>query len=515
MAARTGTPAAARLHAVLRRWLAAGALCLAGAAAASAPPADDDPAPDLVLEGALTGADHQTYRELPFEVPPGTRRITVDFAYTGRDRRTTVDLGLIGPDGFMGRDGFRGWSGGNKRRFTVSATDATPSYHPGPLTPGRWSLLLGLPNVRPQARDRYVARIWFDDRAPPPAPLRGTPGWYRGDLHLHDAHSDASCASQAGARVPCPLFLTVQKAAERGLDFVAITDHNTMSQANVLRELQPYYDRLLLIPGREITTFSGHGNLIGPVDPLDFRVGSAAVPDWNGLLRAAAPLQGVFAINHPVRPSDETCMGCGWTADPPVDYALVQAVEAVNGADADTPYSGIPFWERLLDAGHRIAAIGGSDNHDATLRGATPGGAEIGSPTTVVHAQALSLPEILAGIRAGRAFVDVQGTAHRGLAFSARAGDARAQMGDALDAPDGTGIEFSVSVTGAAGGEARLIEGGRTVATRPIGGDDASFRFVRRSDGRRHWVRVDVRGDDGRLWLLGNPIYVNPGAAPR
>jgi hypothetical protein len=29
------------------------------------------------------------------------------------------------------------------------------------------------------------------------------------------------------------------------------------------------------------------------------------------------------------------------------------------------------------------------------------------------------------------------------------------------------------------------------------------------SDGRRHWFRAQVTGSDGKLWLLGNPVYVN------
>jgi hypothetical protein len=28
-------------------------------------------------------------------------------------------------------------------------------------------------------------------------------------------------------------------------------------------------------------------------------------------------------------------------------------------------------------------------------------------------------------------------------------------------------------------------------------------------DGQAHWLRADVRGPDGKLWLLGNPIYLN------
>lgn len=494
---------------MIRRLLAGGLLFVAVVAHAAA-----SESPDRVLEGKIGGADHQTYRLLPFDVPEGVERITIEFDYSGREHKTTVDLGLLGPEGFRGRDAFRGWSGGNKRRFTVSATDATPSYLPGPIAPGRWSLLLGFPNVRPSAQDRYTARIWLDRDEPGVAPLRAEPGWYRGDLHMHDAHSDASCASQGGTRVPCPLFLTVQKAAARGLDFIAVTDHNTTSQANGLREMQPYFDRLLLMPGRELTTFSGHGNLIGPVESIDFRVGSKEVPDWNHLLRSAEALHGIFSINHPIRPSDETCMGCGWTPDPAVDYSRVQAVEVVNGGDADTPYSGIPFWEKLLNGGRHITAVGGSDNHDATLDGITAGGAPIGRPTTVVRAEALSMPAILAGIRAGHVFVDVQGSGKRSLELGASVAGTKVtvEMGGTLDVANGSDVVFVAKTREVAGGRLEVIRNGERVQSLVIpAGQDASMEFPLRADDALRWARVDVRGPDGKLWLLGNPIYFNIG----
>ena len=77
-------------------------------------------APDIVLKGSLSGSAHQTYRALPFEVPAGIGRITVQFSYTGKDAHTTIDLGLFDSERF------RGWSGGNKMSFTLSETDATP-----------------------------------------------------------------------------------------------------------------------------------------------------------------------------------------------------------------------------------------------------------------------------------------------------------------------------------------------------------------------------------------------------
>jgi hypothetical protein len=510
---------------------------LLAAIAASAAFASDAPAPDIVLHGALSGTDHQTWHLVPFEVPPGTTRVTVDFDYTTREARTTIDIGIAGPDGF------RGWSGGNKRSFTLSATDATPSYLPGPIQPGHWNLLLGIPNIRRPTHAEYTAHVRLEhggsqsavDSATPADPvLRSQPGWYRGDLHMHTAHSDGSCLSQQSRRVPCPVFLTAKTASERGLDFIAITDHNTVSQADAIRELQPYFDNLLLIPGREITTFEGHANLFGTLAPLNFRLGSEAVPDWNALLAQIASTGGVISINHPIRPSGEDCMGCGWTPRSPVDYTRVQAVEVVNGLDADTTFSGIGFWQRLLNQGYKLTAIGGSDNHDA-LRPAVnvaelrqPGDAlsaspetlaklkansgVIGTPTTVIYADELSAAGIAAAIRRGRVCIDVAGTRDRLLDISATVGSEVAHMGDTLEVIRGASVHFEGTVGGVTSGEVQPVVDGQplTGLKNPrITAASSSFSFSWRADGKPHWVRVDVRDATGHLVLVGNPVYLS------
>ena len=472
-------------------------------------------APDVVLRGTLTGEDNQTWRSIAFEVPAGTIRITVDFDYTTRDEHTTIDLGMLGPDGFRGMDGFRGWSGGNKRSFTLSATDATPSYLAGPLKPGTWSLLLGIPNIRRETRAEYTATVRFEhaesDSAtvdPSGPTLRTGPGWYRGDLHMHTAHSDGSCSSRRlQQRVPCPLFLTAKAASDRGLDFIAITDHNTTSHANDIRELQPYFDDLLMIPGREITTFHGHANLFGTFAPIDFRVGSPEVPDWNALLASAERNGGAVSINHPVRPSGEQCMGCGWTPPAGVDYGRFQAVEVVNGPDADTPFSGIPFWEHLLDLGYRLTALGGSDNHDPQQNNS----GAIGTPTTVIYADELSEAALIAAIRRGRVFIDVAGTHDRAIDLTARADGRTAYMGDTLQSQGGTRIRFMGSVSHVPGGAVEvIIDGRRTPVVRNsyINSGAYSFEFTWRADGQRHWIRVAARDGAGHLALVGNPIYL-------
>ncbi|MBV9147924.1 MAG: PHP domain-containing protein, partial [Acidobacteria bacterium] len=79
----------------------------------------------IVLHGTVKGDQNNSYIEAPFDVPPGTERLTVSFRYTGKEKHTTLDIGIEDPQRF------RGWSGGNKSTFTIGASDATPSYLPG------------------------------------------------------------------------------------------------------------------------------------------------------------------------------------------------------------------------------------------------------------------------------------------------------------------------------------------------------------------------------------------------
>jgi hypothetical protein len=466
--------------------------------------------PDVVLHRTVTYADRQTYIELPFDVPAGITRVTIESSYTERDKRTTIDLGLF--DG----ERFRGWSGGNKASFTLSETDATPSYLPGPVRPGRWKLILGVPNIRENVRSEYIANVYFAHAADTPVvstfsqePLRTAPAWYRGDLHMHDAHSDGSCVSQSGRKVPCPLYRTVESAARRGLDFIAISDHNTISQYDAMRELQPYFDRLLLIPAREITTFQGHANVYGTTAFIDFRLTSSYVPDINQLLKQVQDLHGLFSINHPGLPSGESCMGCGWTV-PNTDFSRVTAIEVVNGDSREGPGSGISLWEEQLNKGFRLTGLGGSDNHNSDLP--PDARSAVGRPTTVIYAQALSEHAILDAIRSGHVFVDVEGTKDRIVEFEAKTGSSTASMGDSINALANRKVHFTVRMIALQGAYPEMIRDGRSTDLMDKSAsstDDATRGFDYVSDGKRHWLRVNIRSTDGSLLMVGNPIYLN------
>jgi len=492
---------------IFRIWIGAAILLAAPSGMVRA----DSTQPDLTLHGMFTGKDNHTYRLVSFTVPSGVTRITVQFEYTGREEHTTLDLGLFDPNGF------RGWSGGNKSVFTVSPSDATPSYLPGAIIPGEWQLIVGVPNIRTDSISWFTATIYFsrsgrvaDEPSILMPVLRQEAAWYRGDLHSHTAHSDANCQSQSGKYAPCPLFLSAEAAVRRRLDFLAITDHNTTSHFSEIRELQPYFDRLLLIPGREITTFQGHANLYGTTDFTDFRVGGDSIPAWNVFLQKLPARDVLLSVNHPSRPTGEACMGCGWHPDPDVDWHLIHVIEAVNGDDTDGPMSGIDFWQRRLNLGLHITAIGGGDNHNSLA--AIPGPPSIGYPSTVVHAPQLSTPAILEAIRAGHVFIDVSGTSDRLLEFTAESEAGQAKMGDTLHLSKGAETSFGIHVSHATDGHIEVIQDGELTSvlqTSELNQPDQFFSFAWKSDGRRHWLRINVRGPNGKLWLVGNPIFIN------
>ncbi len=474
-----------------------------------------EPTAAIVLRGTITGADRASYRELAFDVPPGVRGVTITVDHDQKGKGAVLDLGLRDPAGF------RGWSGSNKSEIFLSEYESTPSFRAGPILPGEWKLILGVPAIRDGQTATYAANIRLD-RAPTPEPegsaasparVQGDAGrWLRGDLHTHTGHSDGSCPNGDGVRTPCPVHRTLEAAVRAGLDFVAVTDHNTFAQNASIRELEGHYPGLIVIRGAEITTFQGHANALGTPGPLDFQLGGDRLPHTDKLLDQIASQGGILSINHPGLPSGPACMGCGWTAK--TDWRRVAAIEVMNGAALRTkthegPASGIRFWEALLDQGHRLTAVGGSDNHDATAQ-TMKDQAPIGAPATVVWAAGKSTQEILAGIRSGRVFVDLDATpeksdAARTLDISATAdGAIEARMGDTLMLDPGALVQVAVEATGVDGARFSPSSGGMTVEATPTA---SHFTARLLEDINAGWLRFDVRDADGQLLLVGNPVY--------
>jgi hypothetical protein len=441
----------------------------------------------------LTRADYERLIEQPFDVPAGTRRIEVSYRVTGADARTVVDLGLRGPSGL------RGWSGGSRTSVWVSALGATPGYLPGPIEPGSWALLLGVPNIRPGRTDAVELSVsFFATDLPAGAAIAGRgPGWYVGDLHAHSGHSDGRVRSRRGQPVGTPVHRVADAAVAAGLDFVALTDHNTASHWLDVDRLQPFYDDLLLLRGREVTTYRGHANTVGERTFHEFRL---ATPDVSPAA-VLAPIAGdgaFISINHPRLPDGEACMGCGWNVSTPGVLRHVHGVEVVNGDTVSGPLSGWEFWARLLSAGHRLTAVGGSDEHtvddDADRR--------LGRPSTVVWAEALSEAAIVDGLKRGRVYVRVRGPQGPRLEFHAEHAGARVEMGG--DMPAGGTLTLVATVSDAEGQTLQWITDGKVVAEAPV--SSMPVRLEQTAIAGR-WFSLVVRDASGPT-LMSNAISV-------
>lgn len=499
----------------MRYILIAAALVLA---ACTSTPASPPPPTTITLTGEITRADHQTYRELPFIVPPGTHRITIDFSYD-KENRTVIDLGLRDPQGQ------RGWSGGNKGHIEVSDGTATPSYKPGAIQPGEWKLILGVPNIREGQTSPYKADITV---SPSPAPAKSrsayTPstiapvrGWRRGDFHMHTAHSDGSC-DVVDARAPCPSIHTFEAARDANLDFIAITDHNTITQLADITAQQAAFPKTLLIPGTEITTFNGHANVIGNTDFLDFQLGSPRLPTLNKLFDQAEAAGAFVSVNHPGLPSGEICMGCGWTVKD-TDWSRVTAIEVANGSSLRTggPAAGLRFWDNLLQQGYRLTAIGGSDNHDATDRtGAKQ--PPIGYPTTAVYSSGLSASAIIDGVKSGRVFIDLADLPEAWIDMGGYAPNQRsASMGGEIKLSDGEAANIIISRHAAPAG-AHVVIVSHNLSTSallspgpsPLERVEVLQTTVKLNPGAASgYIRAELRDAADKILMIGNPIYVS------
>jgi hypothetical protein len=129
-----------------------------------------------------------------------------------------------------------------------------------------------------------------------------------------------------------------------------------------------------------------------------------------------------------------------------------------------------------------------------------------------VYGQNLSEHAIRTGIQADRVFVDMEGTADRALDFTAEAGQQNASMGDALHYPTGEHVLFHLKLRSLDSAVPELIVDGKIEdftdhSSAQASGKECAFDYV--SDGQRHWIRANVCSTDGKLLLLGNPIYLN------
>ena len=385
---------------------------------------------------------------LPVEVPAGTGALRVTLSYP-RESGAVLDLGCFDPAGF------RGWSGGARDTFVVAEPAATPGYLAGPVTAGLWEVVIGLhlvpaPGVpftvtaEPLSANPASLGGLANADSPagpgsPPAPAsrparRPLPAdagltWLAGDLHAHTFHSDGvmSVAELAA------------HAVERGLDFVAVTDHNTVSHHGFLGPASARYG-VTLLPGQEVTTELGHAGVLGDAPWIDFREPASS---W---LAAAEAAGGLMSVNHPFAGPTS------WVHPMPRRPPLL---EVWHWSWLDLSWTTSLSWWQAWDPA--AIPVGGSDWH-------RPGSdAPLGTPTTWVLCADDSVAGVLAGLRSGRVAISASrdgavllrdadclvAVGADGLVLAGPAGPVKRIAGDLVRLPGAPGYHRLVTPTGA------------------------------------------------------------------
>ena len=399
-----------------------------------------------------------SYVELAFECPADAVELRIAIEVEG-PQGTVIDFGALDPDGV------RGWSGGARREAIIGAARATPGYRAGALPRGRWAVLLGAYRVPSPGCD-VAARVSY---------LAESPVWLRGDLHVHTLHSD-------GLDAP---WQVADAIVGLGLQFVALTDHNTATAARSF----PVREDVFAICGMEWTTREGHCNLLGSDRALrDFRVES---PQEALRHIEEAKAQGAFvSVSHPF---DDSCPGCawGWGLDLPMD-----AVEVWNGPWRPCNQAALAWWQAELARGRRLPAIGGSDRH------APHPFVRYGMPTNWVLSTTPTADGVLAALRRGHVALSV---APEGPLIDLRCGVY--MQGDLV--PVGGPEQLDLTAAVRSGDRLRLYSEHGLEQEEVLEAGEARRTFAR--DGRRFWRAELWRWfEEVRYELpaaLSNPVY--------
>jgi len=513
------------------------------------------------------------YFYLPFNVPHNATRIHVSYRYSspvtapfGNGPGNVVDIGIFDSRGydFPQPAGFRGWSGASRPEFFLTPEDATPGYIRGDLFPGEWNIMLGVDRIDPEGvRYEVTATVEQEEaatsrepetatrparpealvgRAEHNAQLSKRPRWLKGDLHCHTVHSDGLNSVEE----------IVRNAVGLGLDFLAVTDHNTSTHFEELERLSDL--PIVLIPGEEVTTYWGHANMWGLREWIDFRCADEASID--AVRRYVLQKGGLISVNHP------KCVGPPWFFR---GWEGFPSMEVWQAPWRFYNWESLERWDSLLRKGERVVAVGGSDVHSIPpAEPRHPHG--LANPTTWVYAGSSSVraepvdasqapvparpgatssvraepvdaspaplparpealvrraepqhPElaILDAIRAGHVYLtDAPNNTHLILRADAD-GDGRFEtlMGDTISPSDGRPVHFRVDVNGGLDRRLWLIADGVPIDIGPLDNVESTHDFTLDVSGRRY-VRAELRGHRGRpergevIWAMTNPIWI-------
>jgi hypothetical protein len=306
--------------------------------------------------------------------------------------------------------------------------------------------------------------------------------WYRGELVSHSKYGGGSESVED----------LIGRAERLGLDFLAITDRNTLQS---IYDAGYKSDKLVLIPAMEWGT---------PEKGFAYIYGLKTAPDPPSTMGAAQAecirvqaQGGVFAVAHPCLASEPWLWGLsyvnainvwhgGWKSGAPLrlnqlsedikvrDKGLLIHSIAAAAARSDLEESSANeesalFWDYEMTRGLMACAIGGSGSKGPKE--------PLAQPVTYVKAKTKSLAGILEGLRLGYTYIS-KGLDGPQLYFQGDAlNDGKVDVSIGGIVPTGVETMFHVGVKGAKGKKLQVIQDGHALLSRTIESDAFLTRF--------------------------------------
>ena len=370
------------------------------------------------------------------------------------------------------------------------------------------------------------------DDHPTAAASRGF--WVAGDLHVHTIYGHDTCitptqawdpdSTDRAARRDCEAPYTVgftpaqrlQEAADRGLGFVAISDHNNVvnqSDPELLAWLaehpgftfvpayensQPGHVQMLGATG----CYANSGLVPGATINCDRAVVDRSAVGETALRDALRADGGVFQVNHPSDGNWPSTFGYAvvpdtvevWNIGP---WAYQHPFPASNDNDLS-----LQWYDGFLQRGDEVGVTGGSDTHWVT----TDAGQGVGEPTTWVYVVpgddgTLTYRNVLDGLKAHHTFVSALPPALHGPQLFLEEDRSRHGRFDAMAGDEvGPHAAFRIRTVGALPGSVLRIVTDTGSAELPLGGA-TTYDFTPGTDGvpaAAVFVRAELLMPDGR-----------------
>jgi len=436
-----------------------------------------------------------------FSVPEQAQKVGVIFSHERTNSFPWIYPSLFDPNNYRGSQLKFIREGVAEYDLWVSRTESSRGCIPGEIPDGKWRVQLDITQLKGAERGMIeiyyetgeqtgsVPTPYFDDRI-----INHSPGWYCGELHSHTKESDGAL----------PVNDLIEMAYSSGLDFLAITDHFTISQWWRIDEST--LPDMTLLNSAEITSQNGHANIHGIKKWVDVFIDRN---DWNANQAAEETHKqgGLFCINHAMssllawRHFD-----FNWeNAD------LFEIYHSLEGAN-NIPQIGI--WDALLREGYRTIGVAGTDSH-------YPGNEieELGKVVTWVHANELSQNGIIDGLKAGNVFISFGPK----IEFLIRNdNDSTAHMGGRIKS-NGKPLKLSISVESDKPSRVTIIKNGFFLESMPVEPKSETSQVVEYIDNnpRPGYYRFELhdvknnptyRGIEWRdfttIQALSNPIWV-------